>query len=162
MIIEVLLTQLLHPAVVGVADERHRTVGLCVGGHELEHAFESRPAFRRDADAGALERQIGGQKQLEHEAVIRSRRFVVDAVLVHLRQDLLGEDGVAGVEPAAAVGRIPEQDAEQNQPDTVAEIMVAVDVRGFEVSSRRIRRGCTALAQSRGESPGRDMRPNPP
>ena len=47
MIGQRLRPELLHPAIVGIADERHEAVGLDVGFDELQHPLEPRAPRRR-------------------------------------------------------------------------------------------------------------------
>ncbi len=58
MIVDALQSELLHAAIVGVADERDGAVRLGVGLDELEHALETRDATRRQPLAVPLEQQV--------------------------------------------------------------------------------------------------------
>ena len=140
MIVQILRAEFLDAAIVGIADERRQTVRLRVRRHEIEHPLEALPRRLRNGAPRLLEQQEAGQKQFEHEAVIRRGRFVVDTVGIDLRFDLVGQDPFTGLEPPRAIRRVAEQHAHENQADRVAEIVIAVDVRGLEIPARRTRR----------------------
>ncbi len=58
MVVEALRPELLHPAIVGVSDERGEAVRLRVRAHELEHAGEPRGLRLRHALAVLLQQQV--------------------------------------------------------------------------------------------------------
>ena len=58
MVVDRLRPELLHPAIVGVADERREAVRLGVGLDELQHPLEPSPRARGQRLAVQLEQQI--------------------------------------------------------------------------------------------------------
>ena len=110
-----------------------RPSGLEYARDELAHAFEPFPAGGRRILAVLPKHQIAGQKCFEHEPVIRGRLLEVHAVWRGLLEDLLFDDGAADREPGAGRARAPEEAAEKHQADSVAQVMVAVEIGLFEV-----------------------------
>src|SRR6185295_825235 len=135
MIVRLLGSENLNASIVGIADERRETVRLRVGGDELAHPFETRPAFGPRLVAAPRQKQVRGQETLQHQPVVGRRQLEVDAVSRGLVEDFLFDDRTAERQPSARRSRALEEAAEEDEPDAVAQVVVAVQVRLFEMTN---------------------------
>src|SRR6185436_20490984 len=105
----------LHPAVIGIADERRTAVWLEVCLDVVAHTLEARPRVGGHLLAVLFEQQVARRKRLEHQAVIGRRLLEVDAVRRDLVEDLRDDEIASDRPPLSAARRLSEQRPEKDQ-----------------------------------------------
>ena len=121
----------MQPAVVGVSDLRHEAVrpldGCKIADHlpqAVAHVLGKRRALEV-GQAGCTEKQFGDQ------AMIRNRGLVVRSVRQHLHVHFRGQPGAALPAPRGAARQVVEGRGDEEQPDDVAEKVIAGHLVGI-------------------------------
>ena len=128
-----LFVQIRQPAVVVVADLGEAAVGPCVGTHELEHPLQPLAHRGRHWYAVALAQQHTRVPQLGYQPLIADALLEIDAVGVDLPLHLAPDDLSPLLAPRAGFCEVGQQHAEEQEPDAVRQIVVAVDVGVLQV-----------------------------
>src|SRR4029079_11809779 len=84
-------------------------------------------------DAVALAQQHARVPELQHEALVAEALLEVDTIRVDLTLDLAPDNSFAGAPPRRGILELREEHAQEQQPDAVGQVVVAVVVREFEV-----------------------------
>ena len=142
----------VQPPVVGVSNLRHQSIRSQDGQHERKHSLQAGTVRLGQRTAVELREPFAGEKQFQHQPVVRHRRLVVSAVLEDLHLHLLLEPLAALAQPTLPNRQVGKNDAEAVQPDDVAQKVVAGDLilvleialderADFEQRSIRVRHG---------------------
>ena len=133
MIVNLLLAEALNSPIVSIAEQRNPAVRLRICSHEVAHSRESRPGFLRRVLTVTTEKEIAGKKCLQNQTMVSGRHFEIDAIVGRLGKDLLLHNRTTERKPAARRIRPLEQTSEKHQTDTVAQVVVAVQIGLLEV-----------------------------
>ena len=134
MVVDRLAAERQRTRIIGVADERDRAVGPHVGEREPRHVDDARAIIVRHRQPAGFPIPGGQEEELEHQPVVRNRRFEVDTVWQHLAGQLFTEQLPACFGPATRRRALAEKEAGEDHPDGVGREVVAVDVGAFEVA----------------------------
>src|SRR5690606_1678747 len=89
MVVHILAAESMYATIVRIADDLRHAARLNVCGYKVQHSLKARWILRSKVDADPPSEQIGVEKELGYQAVVRDRAFVTHAIRIRLTYNLV-------------------------------------------------------------------------